>query len=282
MTALRTAAAAVVLVLLTSCSGCSSVFYQPDRNMYYPPERAGFNPREVWFASGDGTRLHGWLFPALGIGARRPKGTVIQFHGNAENISSHYASLVWLTRQGYDLFTFDYRGYGKSEGEASPEGVYKDSLSALDVGYEAHRARRTGKFIVYGQSLGGAIAMRAMKDFRFAGETRLVVMDSTFLSYDTVARQTLAKFWLTWLFSPLGPLLVSDKYAPEQVVGTLKTPLLVIHDRRDPVVKFENGREIVDKYAGQKEFWELDQGRHIAIFSEPAGRERFVRYLDSR
>lgn len=244
-------------------AGCTTVFYQPDRYMYYPPELNGYRQENIYFPSGDGTRLHGWFYRST---AGKPKGTIVQFHGNGQNMSAHYASLVWLTREGYNLFTFDYRGYGESLAEPDPEGVYKDGLAALDKAWELHRETKAPKLIVYGQSLGGAIAMRCFVDFRHQQETSLVVMDSTFISYKDVAQETLAKHWLTWAFSPLARVLVSDKFAPEKVLERFHNRTLVIHDKEDPVVKYQNGQALFAKISAKKEFWSLDHGEHIAVF----------------
>jgi len=269
------------IILLLSFSACSHFFYHPDSNMYYPPDKNGFRPEDVLFQSGDQTQLHGWFFRAVD---KKPLGTIVQFHGNAENISSHYASLVWLTKQGYNLFIFDYRGYGKSSGKPDQEGLYKDGMAALDKAWEFHQKTKAKKFIVYGQSLGGIVAMRSFVDFRHQDETYLVVMDSTFPSYQDIAQQKLASFWLTWLLSPLGQVLVSDEYASEDVLKTrFKAPLLVIHDKRDRVIDFKNGEEIFKiAQSPQKEFWQLDKGRHVGVFAidTPENRERFLNRLD--
>lgn len=276
-------AALVFFVILLVLPGCTHLFYQPDRFLYYPPEKLGYKAVDVHFTAADGTKLFGWWFPAQdksGALDPKPKGTIVQFHGNAENISSHYASLVWLTREGYNLFAFDYRGYGLSEGEASPEGVYLDGMAALDKAWELRKGR---KFVVYGQSLGGAIAMRAFKDFRHQEQTSLVVLDSTFVSYQTVARRILASRWYTWILSPLPYLLVSDKYSAADALAQNKTPLLVIHDEHDPVVPFADGEDIFAMATSRKEFWRLDDGRHIAVFApfHAANHERFLKLLRS-
>lgn len=265
--------------------GCGSLFYYPDSVLYYPPERAGYRHEDIRFAAADGTKLHGWHLKAdaRALGGKAPKGTIVQFHGNAQNISSHYLALAWLTRHGYDLFTFDYRGYGLSEGEPQPRGTYLDGMAALDKAWELHEKSGAKKFVVFGQSLGGLVAMRAFADFRHQDRTTLVVMDSTFVSYKDIVQEKMAGIWLTWLFSPLGRILVSDRYASEPYVPKLKTRLLVIHDKRDPIVGFRNGRKLFDLATGAKEFWELDEGSHTGAFLDDSAslRDRFARFLES-
>lgn len=247
--------------------------------MYYPPELNGYRQENIYFAANrESPRLHGWFFRVP-----KPKGTLVLFHGNGENLSSHYASLVWLTHFGYQLFVFDYRGYGESWGDPSPEGVYQDGMAALAKALELHHGTGAGKFMVYGQSLGGAVAMRCFADFKDKQEAKLVVMDSTFTSYRDVAQETLAHFWLTWIFSPLARVLVSDRFATEDAVKHLTTRLLVIHDLHDPLVRFDNGQKIYDLAPGKKDFWKLDDGRHIGVFALDSAsyRKKFLDLLET-
>ena len=140
-------------ILFTSCS---HLLYQPDRILYLDPKSLNLAPKEIFLESEPGVRLFAWYFET-----RQPnsKGTIIRFHGNAQNMSSHYLSLTWLIEKGYNLFTFDYRGYGRSEGEPDQEGTYKDALAALNLAWELHKKQSGEKFIVYGQSLDGRRAM---------------------------------------------------------------------------------------------------------------------------
>lgn len=269
----------MMFALLPVLSACNSFFYYPDRNLYFPYQKTGYPAEEITFSSEDGTKLFAWYFPSQ----KQPaKGTLIQFHGNAENLTSHYLSLVWLTKEGYNLFTFDYRGYGKSEGEPDPKGVYEDGKAALLRAHELHGESKT-PFILYGQSLGGAIGMRALADSPVAKETSFIVLDSTFHSYASIARKKLAGHWLTWITSPIGWLLVSDKYASTDAIRANQTPLLVIHDEEDPAVPFSCGSEIYEMTSGKKEMWVLKQGNHIAAFSDgtPHNRKKFLERLSN-
>lgn len=266
-------------------SGCGTFFFQGNKHLYFPPDENGFHPKEIYFETVDHAKLHGWLFLADEKKPKNSKGLIVQFHGNAENISSHYASLVWLTKKGYNLFIFDYRGYGLSAGEANQEKVYKDGMAALDEGWKLHQLYSNNKkFIVYGQSLGGLVAMRAFADFSHQAETSLVVLDSTFCSYKDLVQEKLAQTWLTFIFSPLGRLSVSDKFASEPVLKRFQNNILVIHDKKDRVVDIKNGRKIYDNIASkQKEFWELTNGYHVGVFAlvNMVYRDKFLAKLES-
>lgn len=274
------------MLLLSSgfFSSCSGLFYYPDRSLYYLPGQTGDYAEEYEFKSSDGIKLVGWFFPAYGKGSTRPPlGTIVQFHGNGENISSHYRALAWLAKEGYGVFTFDYRGYGKSDDvKTDQKGTYLDGLAALAQAYSIHREAKAKKFVVFGQSLGGAIAMRSLEDFPERAHVALMVMDSTFVSYKDIARRSLARSPITWLFSPLGMVLVSDAYSAEDWNRASQTPLLVIHDRKDPVVSFGAGEELYEEAtAPEKEMWTPEDGRHIGAFDDPNGiwRRKFLELL---
>jgi len=272
--------AVLLLALLTLCS-CNHLFYVPDNNFYFDPEESGFSkPEVVRFSSGDGTKLWGWYFPAL----KKSKGMIVQFHGNAENLTSHYTFLAWLTHEGYDLFIFDYRGYGQSEGSPSQEGTYLDGKAAIDWAWTRWRERKKpGHFVVYGQSLGGAIAARAVCDSPHSKEVTLLVQDSTFSNYRKVASGLLSQRWFLWPISWLPYLLVSNAYGTEECLTKNTIPLLVIHDQKDRKVLFENGQTIFDvATTPSKYFWKLNQGMHLGVFTErnELYRVEFVKFLN--
>ena len=111
----------ILLVLIVS--GCTSVFFQPSRQVFPASFEKNITPRPFRIPSFDQTPLSAWYFSA----PKQPaKALVVQFHGNAENMTTHYQSVYWLTAEGFDLITFDYRGYGSSPGDPSMTDVLKD------------------------------------------------------------------------------------------------------------------------------------------------------------
>lgn len=210
------------------------------------------------------------------------KGVIVHFHGNGENMTSHYLFVYWLALERYDVFTFDYRGYGASEGEKSLSGSVEDGIAALRVA----RGRAGGsrdRLIVMGQSLGGALALASLD--RDGGEgVRGVILDSTFASYRDVARDKLRQWWLTWpLQYPLTWFLVSDRWAPKRLIARRKpVPLLMLHALGDPVVPYAQGRALYDLAPGPKEFWKLDSQGHTEAFFAlgPKYRPPLVAWLD--
>ena len=267
-------------IFLFLIQSCSHVFYQPSPKHFVDPAQFKLSYEDVFFKSRDGTKLHGWFFKAK---TTKPKGTIVQFHGNAQNISTHFFSLIWVIEQGYNLFTFDYRGYARSHGEPSQAGIYLDALAAFDKAFEFHQKYGNGKFVIYGQSTGGAIALRAIPDWERYEDISLIVMDSAFASYKDIAFDKLTSRWFLFPISPLAFVLVSDEYAADEVFEKITRPTLVIAGKKDEVVPPKFGKEIYKGIAAdQKWWWSLPEGKHIDAYHHAQGkyRTKFMRLLD--
>lgn len=283
-----TAAALWSIVVFTSTlTGCSHVFYQPAGHKFFEPKTEGYTYNEIELQSTDGTRLMAWHFPAQETASPPPpKGTVVHFHGNGENISSFYRASAWLSREGYEVLAFDYRGYGASEGEPSQEGLNADGLTALRWALDRCTRGKSKAVYAIGQSLGGAVLLRALSDLKNEALPCLkgVVIDSSFINYKSIAREKLASFFLTWPLQWLAYILVSNAYSPEDHLAIrAPVPLLVIHGDQDDVVPFHHGRKLFEKAAAPKEFWQVPGGRHIDAFfrKDPQYRNQLLGWLQS-
>jgi len=246
----------MIALLLTSCS---SMLYYPSRHLHFDPAKFGLKPEEVFFSSSDGTKLFAWRFRNP-----RPKAVFILYHGNGENLSSHYITMVWAVKKSYDLFAFDYRGYGRSEGKPSPEGTVRDGEAALRWLYSQYPKT---PIVILGQSLGGAIALRNAIDLKGEIPFRAVVIDSSFPSYQGVARDVLSRHWLSWPFQWLSYLVLSDRYAPDgEIQKIAPVPLLVMHSEGDRTVPYHLGEKIFAQAGEPKEFWRIPGNGHSDTF----------------
>lgn len=275
------------MILITSCT---SVFYQPDRVLYSSPDKFNIPFKNIYITSSDKVKLHGWHLFQKGNFSQK-KGLILFFHGNAQNLSSHFLNIAWITETGHEVIIFDYRGYGISTGSPDPVGVNDDALAAIKYAFNIYQKGGYNKFIIYGQSLGGTIALRALKEFKKIDKIDLLVLDSSFLSYVDVAFSTLASFWPTFIFSPLSYLLVSDKMSPKEFIKEVPLPLLVVHGTNDKVIPFKFGKEIYnfahthlssEKKRIKKWMWEVSNGNHIDVFfsHEQSYREKFLDFID--
>lgn len=243
------AAIGILVVLVFRFSGCSSVYYYPDSRFYYDPVDYNYEYDSGFLEVERGERIHYWYFPSS---TGSTKAVVLHFHGNAQNISTHFLLSAWMVRHGYDVMVFDYRGYGKSDGSPSPENTYQDALVALShSGKKAEQA--SVPLIVFGQSLGGAVALRAIVDSEFKNQTALIIADSTFASYRGIVRRKAGKILFYPLNTWIAALFSDGKSSGPEVLNRIPpTPVLVMHSEQDPVVEFENGMRLFQSLQSTK------------------------------
>jgi uncharacterized protein len=258
------------LAALWGLAGCEGMVFHPDRKVYATPADFNVSYRAVTFDSRDGTRLSGWWMEPDGT----PEGTVLVAHGNAENISSHFAGFGWLVRAGYEVFIFDYRGYGKSEGEPGLEGAVQDTQAALEYVLQ----RRRGEIIAVGQSLGGALLINALSR-RGSARVRLAVFDSAFASLPEAGEDVLARSALTWPFQWGAALALTDRYDPIGLVPKLDVPKLYIAGSRDAIVSPNHSWQLFDASKRPRAFWLIEGAGHISAFEHPDVRRRFLAFL---
>lgn len=270
----------VKLSLMLMCLGllqaCAGAFFQPQRAMQITPERIGLDYEDVYFKSLDGTRLHAWYLPAQG----EARGTVLFLHGNAENISTHIASVYWLPARHYNVLLLDYRGYGASAGAVSLAGSLSDVEVAM-VWLASRPEVRAQGIAVLGQSLGGALAVYAVVHSHYRDYIKTLIIDSTFSSYRRIAREKLAAFWLTWPLQWLLSLTIDDQYSPVDAIGDISPiPLLIIHGEHDPVVPLRHAEALYAAAKQPKALWRVSEGGHIAALIQPEYRQHLTEYLD--
>lgn len=270
----------LILLSIICCVGCSHLMYYPSKLTFVDTNKLPIKPVDVNFNSEDGVKLHGWYFHNPSF-KNKPKATLVFFHGNAENITTHFGSLYWLLDFNYDYFIFDYRGYGKSEGSPTQQGTFYDGKAAVRYIYERNN---NIPLIIFGQSIGGAVALSVAANLKNEIPYKLVVVDSTFHSYQAEARSVLSKSFITWLFQPLAWVLISDRYAPEDKIKEISPkPLLVVHGTSDKVVSFWLGEKVFQLAEEPKEFWKIENGQHIDSFwaHDLKYRKKFIEKLES-
>ncbi len=263
-------------------SSCTSFFFRPDDKLHRRPELEKLIYRDITIEGSDGVRLHGWLFQNK-QNLKKPEGLVVQFHGNTQNVSSHYRQAAWLSHYGYDVLVWDYRGYGKSGGEAEGEEVWQDTQEVLDYAYQHYLKKNHQQFILMGQSMGGGLLLWAYDKFPKKKKIDLIILEGAFLSYRQIVLEKMQKPWWKKLISPLAYLVVTDKYSAKKRVHRIMAPTLVIHGSRDQRVPLRFGREVYQKLGTPtKWFWEVPEGIHLDTFTshDDLYRQKLLQFLN--
>jgi fermentation-respiration switch protein FrsA (DUF1100 family) len=219
------------------------VFF-PQSSFDFTPEGYGLDYKDIYFETNDGKRLHGWFFPVKHGGP-----TLLFCHGNAGNISHRLDNIRYLLGEGLQVFIFDYRGYGKSSGRPSEQGLYQDGLAAFD-----HLVRNMHvppeDIIPFGRSLGAAVAIEVAMRRRVTA----LIVESAFTSTRDMAKRML-------LFLPLVPFLPAN-YDNLEKIRRLPIPKLIIHGELDEIVPFSMGKRLFDSAPPPKYFLPLTVAGH--------------------
>ena len=262
-------------LLMLALSGCSGLLFYPAPGIVRTPADVGLDYRDLALQAADGTRLNAWWLPAQG----EARGTVLFLHGNAENISTHLASVYWLPAAGYQVLLLDYRGFGRSEGVPEIPAVFADIRAALAWIQSENSAQGLPLYLL-GQSLGASLGgwlVGAEPAVRSAFHG--VVLDAGFARYDWIAREVAARSWLTWpLQWPLG-WSMPDRFDLVDVVGAISTvPVLLIHGTRDQIVGYQHAQALFDA-AREPRFLLSYEGPHIGSFQDEQIRQAVVRFF---
>lgn len=238
--------------------------------MFYPPQKLNLQFEEFYIAQDDKVSLHAWYFPSE---VQPAKGTVVFFHGNAENLTSHYLALHWLPKEGYNYIIFDYPGYNLSTGSPTPESTVLAGKTTVEW---TIKNKPADKYYLLGHSLGGIVALRTLEELPTQSLQKIkgVVIDGSFSSYQKVSRSVLNKHWLTWPLQPLTYLLISDEWAPKKLSEQRKIPFMIIHSQKDPVIEFDLGEHLFNQLNDQKVFLPVPEPGHGNVFFIENGKYR--------
>lgn len=273
----------LVLVVTGLLHGCGSLFYWPEKGLRGTPDQLGIEYQPVNLKTANGLNLHGWHFPSRAKELTKPKGLIYYLHGNAENISTHFMGMTWITHHGWEVFILDYRGYGISEGSPSIGGVHHDAYMGLKWAI-ARAEEQQIPLVVLGQSIGGATAVTLVANAGAAEQQQVsgLIVDSAFSGYRRIAREKLSGSWLTWAFQYPLSWTFTDRYSPEKNLAKLpeNLPLLILHSCADEVIPCTHSQRLYQQIPEPKTYWQAEEGRHIEMLSQLKWRRELIGWLE--
>lgn len=239
-----------VLVLAVALAAYPFVI---NRFAFYPDQRdllsAGQVPEsveEIWVETEDGQQLQCYWLPKSSSSR-----IVIYFHGNAGNIGQRLPQLQKLAETGINVLGVGYRGYGKSTGRPTEQGIYADGRAALafatgQLGFDMHQV------FLLGRSIGSTVALETAGGRPLAG----VILVTPLTSGKAMAREH--------GFGPLA-FFAGNKFNNLDRIGQLRAPLLIIHGTEDRVTPFYMGKRLFSMAPGPKQFVAIPGGGHNDI-----------------
>ena len=268
--ALKVIAITGCIAYVAACIGVRlmerSLVFQPGaRAVSLPDPSLHLNERTVTFRSADSTRLTAWIVPGANAAPDAP--WVLISHGNYGNIAygGRPQFYAWFRDLGVNLFAYDYRGFGASDGTPSEAGVYADAYAAYRYLTDSLHVPPS-RIILFGHSLGTGVTIELARHAPAAG---MILEDA----YTSVADRGQEVF-------PLLPirLIAASRFASIEKVGGLRLPKLFLHARNDRTIPIDHGRKVFAAAAEPKTFVELDAG-HADAYT--ADRDRYYGAIDA-
>jgi uncharacterized protein len=253
--ALVLAAAGGILAIFSGLE--NRLLYFPTRRLAATPEAYGLAAEELSLPSEGGVTLFGWRITGGGERA------LLFFHGNAGNAADRLERARILNRRlRLDVFLVDYRGYGRSTGSPSEDGLYRDARAVYAAARE--RGFPPRRIVVFGESLGAAVAVELAADARTP--CGALVLETPFLSVPAMAR----------VHYPLVPrFLVRSRFDSGARIGSVHVPKLFFVAARDEIAPPAQGRALFERAAPPKTLFLIPNAGHNDTYA--AGGEAYWR-----
>lgn len=215
---------------------------------------------------------HG-LLNAIHFKIKNPKGVILYFHGNADNLKRWGSIAEKFTDFGYDVFVYDYRGYGKSKGVRSEKLLFEDAEFCYQFLKEKYGEENV---IVYGISLGGAFATKTTAE----NKPKKVILECTFYNLQDMANRYVPNFATKFLTD-----YVTYHFDSKEHIKKITTPLYFFHGDKDWVVPIKSGRKLFETLEEhqpelEKKFIEIKGGNHTNLHSFEVYKKELKRILE--
>lgn len=237
----------VVLLFYVRYIERHSIFF-PMREITDLPTAVGLQFEDIFIKKDNNILLNAWLIPKEGA-----KSTVLFCHGNAGNISHRLEKALIFNKLGYNIFLFDYSGYGNSKGSASEAAFYSDAYSAYNF-LTKEKKVLPQEIIIYGESIGGAVAI----DLAAKTAIKALIVEDTFTSIADMAK-------ISMPFLP--SYLLSLRFNSIAKIAKIRAPKLIIHSLNDEIVPFAQGERLYEAAIAPKYFLKI-RGSHNSAFME--------------
>ncbi|MBX9686163.1 MAG: alpha/beta fold hydrolase [Candidatus Obscuribacterales bacterium] len=209
----------------------------------------GIEREEVRFKTSSGEMLNGWYFRS-----KDPSAKVLLFnHGSGGNIGECLLSVKRFLDHGLSVFVYDYRAFGKSQGQKSVAGTLDDSEAAYNYLVEELKVD-PNKLIIYGMSYGGATACHLAEKKAASA----LILESSFASLLSAARKRMPYFQAYPEFLAANPPLDNSLALKHKTM-----PLLIIHGANDPVIPVSEAEENFKAASNPKRILVLKHSGHF-------------------
>jgi len=232
------------ILILTACKPVvNKLAFYPDTETVLSTDHLPTNVQEIFIETKDHIKIQSYLIPN-----KSSKKLLIYFHGNAGNICHRLSDLMQISSFGINVLGVGYRGYGKSQGRPSENGIYLDGESALDYATEQLHFR-TGNIIILGRSIGTTVAINTSQKTDIGG---LILVTPLTSGKDHAKAKGLGFI----------SFLAGNSFDNIGKIANVSCPVLIIHGSQDNVIPFEMGKRIYNKAQTKKQFVKIEGASH--------------------
>ena len=226
-----------------------NLLYHPSENNYQN-DKIQFSYDEIFIKVDDKIKLKSWI---INKNLKKFK-TLVFFHGNAGELSNRIYKLNELNKLDINILLISWRGFSGNEGSPTEDNLYKDAEAAIQ--WLNRKEVKNDRIILYGESLGTGVAVEIGKKNNFNS----IILESPFTSMENAAK----------IYYPYLPvkLLLKDKYDSLSKITTIKTPILIMHGKKDDIVPFSMGKELFEKANNPKHSYFTSDDDHMMEFND--------------
>jgi len=238
----------LVMIITISWIILSFMIFVNQKDLIFVPTKKYINTPESYnlpyeshiLTTKDGERISSWFIPHP-----NPRSTLLFLHGNGGNISTRLDTINIFHQLGLSIFIVDYRGYGNSSGSPSEEGTYVDAETAW-LFLRNNKRINSNNIIIYGRSLGGAIAIWLAQKYKASA----LIVESSFTSIVDMGRHN-------YPYLPINMLAII-KYPSDKRIPSIDVPKLFIHSMEDDIVPYKFGRKLFEIAIPPKKFLKIN------------------------
>ena len=225
-----------------------NLLYHPSENNYQN-DKIQFKYDEIFINVDEEIQLKSWIIKK---DFKKFK-TLVIFHGNAGHLSNRIYKLNELYKLDINILLISWRGFSGNKGSPTENNLYSDAKASIN--WLNEQGVNNGQIILYGESLGSGVAVELGKENNFNS----IILESPFTSIENSAK----------IYYPYLPvrLLLKDRYDSISKIKMIKTPILIMHGKKDDVVPFSMGKELFEKANSPKESFFTLEDDHMMEFS---------------
>ena len=228
----------------------SNLIFFPSKELCSCPASEGIPHEEIFIETPDAERLHGYFFPSF----EKTSKVLLYLHGNGDNVGGWYPAPVGIQKHiPVNALLVDYRGYGKSTGKPTIEGVIKDAFAMYE--YLIQRGYKGGDISLYGRSLGGGIALEVATKKKIHS----IILQSTFTSLRDIAKD---------LYPTIPGFLIKNGLLNSiELIKKINIPVFISHGSKDEIISVKHSYKLFETAKEPKKLLILQGADHNAVGS---------------